>query len=71
MDDSFSNSEMEKIRLDYTQGELVCPRCGEGLCYEIEEGELIPGQLPGGPTFTHLVVECVEEGIWGRIMVGL
>lgn len=71
MENRFSVSEMEKLRLDYTLGrDLDCPRCGRILREWFEEAGVLPGQLPGGTTLNYLWVECEEEEISGRIMFG-
>ena len=67
----FTESEMERLRKDYHEGKiLACPRCGGMLMDRIEERGLFFGQVPNGPIFDWLVVECMKEGISGRILLG-
>ncbi len=68
--DQLTEKEMEKIRLDYTQGkQLICPRCQQNMDSYLENGPLIFGQKPGGPEFEYLRVECPNRH-WGRILLG-
>ena len=71
MENQFSEAEMKKLRMDYLLGKpLICPRCEGTLESFIEEGGILPMQVPGQPTIDYLGMECVQEGIQGRIMYG-
>ena len=69
---TFSERELSQLRLNYSRGQdLLCPRCGEILEEKLQSGgELFLGQVPGGPTFTHLIVRCEREGIVEKTVFG-
>ncbi len=70
MENQFSVSEMENLRSDYLNGrDLDCPRCGQLLMSCVEEGELLQGQCPRGPTFKFLVVDCLCKEVSGKIIL--
>ena len=70
MGNLFSESEMENLRSKYMQGNaLDCPRCHEIMDAWEENGPLFLNQVPGGPEFQYLVVECTN-GHAGRILWG-
>lgn len=70
MGNLFSDSEMGKLRLEYMRGKtLDCPRCHEIMDAWEENGPLFLNQVPGGPEFQYLVVECTN-GHAGRIILG-
>ena len=68
---TFSERELSQLRLNYSSGQdLLCPRCNGNLESRLERGGLLPGQVPGGPTVIHLIVECAGERIVGKTVFG-
>ena len=70
MENQFSISEMERMSVEYWQGrDLDCPRCHERVDAWAESGPLLLNQVPGGPEFQCLVVEC-PNGHHGKTLLG-
>ena len=68
---TFSEREMHQLLLKFSQGRtLSCPRCNGNLESRLERGGLLSGQVLGGPTVRHLIVECLREGIVGQTVYG-
>ena len=68
---TFSERELSQLRLNYSSGQdLLCPRCNGNLESRLERGGLLSGQVLGGPTVRHLIVECLREGIVGQTVYG-